>query len=428
MFNSKSEGREILHNSNDTDSLKLPNDSSLTDEIQDEFNKMLQSKVPVDTTKEEDFPSPGEFNSDEGTIPRRRSKAFSVGKRNSDPDMLAKRGSALMNAYMGDNNIKGEDSGSPRGSPPRKEVDNSSVNRNDLKHENDIGANGETILVTSTVSSTTAGETTDSDVTPVNTESEDQGFRKRAGTSETTSSAASRSEDESSISTLYRDTPRRKRSATYESDRRKMFENRQERLEKQLTSDRLLIYGVRTRRTRVSVKDQVKQLENKEQNDSSKAGPLVVRNNKLPATVTTQGNTFASKATSDTQSTPSNTQVNENTNTFDNVDGKENINGNSECNPVSQAKSHEPLTRLYVADENAGIFQPPRSPVPKYSTDDTFCALKMDISLDSPRIPLSDSSDDDSKNTDVAMETALLPKWKGRGLTPRDSSQAPEFV
>ena len=81
-----------------------------------------------------------------------------------------------------------------------------------------------------------------------------------------------------------------------------------------------------------------------------------------------------------------------------------------------------------MAGENAGIFQPPRSPVPKYSTDDTFCALKMDISLDSPRIPLSDSSDDDSKNTDVAMETALLPKWKGRGLTPRDSSQAPEFV
>ncbi len=423
ISDTKSEGSENIYKSNNDDSLKLREDSSLTEEIQDEFNKKLQcqSKVLVDTTKDaaQDFSSPGESNED-SCIPRRRSKAFSVGKRNNDPDMLAKRGSALINAYMGDTNIKPDDSEFTRSSSFSKGVDNSAVNTNDLKDENEVTANSESIPATFAVSNTSANETTDSDITPVNTESEDQDHRRRA---DTTSSAASRSGDESSISALYKDTPHRKRSATYENDIRKVYE-RQERIEKQLT-DRRMIYGVRPRRTRVSVKDQIKQLENREQNDSSKT----VRNNKPSAVVTTPVNKFGSEATSDTHSTSDNTQVSENGNTLDIVDGKENINGNTETAPASHLKSHEPLTRLYVAGENSGIFQPPRSPVPKYKpVEDKFCALKMDISLESPRTPSSPSSDDDSDDTDVAMETPSLPKWKGRGLTPRNSSQEPEFV
>jgi hypothetical protein len=400
--------------------LKLSEDSSLIEEIQDEFNKKLQPKTSVDPTKEtaEEFPSPGE-SSDDSCITRRRSKAFSVGKRNNNPDMLAKRGSALMNAYMGDNNIMPEDPESTAGSHSGPEVENSSISTDDLKKENDVGANGGSRSITSTESNVSANETTDSDITPVNTEPEDHGHRTRAGTA--SSAAASKSGDESSISALYRDTPRRKRSATYDNERRKMFENRQERLEKQITSDRHLIYGVRTMRTRVSVKDQIKQLENREQNDPSKSAPLGTRNNKPPAVATSAGS-----KTSDTHSASS--HLNENANTLDNVDGKENINGNTESAPETpQVKSHEPLTRLYVAGENSGIFQPPRSPIPKYqAVEDKFCALKMDISLESPRTP--SSSDDDSDNADVALGAPLLPTWKGRGLTPRDSRQAPEFV
>lgn len=346
--------------------------------------------------------------------------------------MLAKRGSALINAYMGENNLKTEDSGSTRNSQSnqtsfsRDTMNEPVPGTNDSKQENDnSGDNSET--APSTVSNTSANETTDSDITPVNTESEDQDNRKASGTLEVTSPVLSKSGDESNISKLYRDTPSRKRSATYENDRRKIFENRQERLEKQLTNDRLLAHGVRARRTRVSVKDQIKQLENREQNDSSKGAPLGVRNNKSQATVPTSTNTFGYKATSDTLDTPTDAEANENGNTFD---GKENMNGNTESNPLSPVKSHEKLTRLFAAGENSGIFQPPRSPIAKYRTvDDKFCALKMDISLESPRTPSSDSSgNDESDSTDVATETPLLPTWKGRGLTPRDSSQAPEFV
>ena len=334
--------------------------------------------------------------------------------------MLAKRGSALMNAYMGDNNIVPEGSGSMPGSHSAQEVNNTGIiSTNDLEEENDVGANSESLPITSTETNVSANETTDSDVTPVNTESEDPGHRTRAGTA---SAAALRSGDESGIRALYRDSPRRKRSATCESDRRKMFENRQERLEKQLTThDRLLLYGVRSRGTRVSVKDQIKQLENREQNDSSKSG----RNNK-PSAVVASPNNIGSKTTSETQSTSG--HANENTDTLDNFDGRENINGNTEASLASpQVKSHEPLTRLYVAGENSGIFQPPRSPVPKYKTmEEKFSALKMDISLESHCPP--SSSDDDTDDTEVAMETHLLPTWQGRGLTPRDSRQAPEFV
>ena len=376
---------------------------------------MQCKKVPEDTTNDsaEDFPSPGEYT-DENSIPRRRSKAFSVGKRNSDPDMLAKRGSALMNAYMGDN-TKNENS-----EPKSSMSNNTDVNTSNVKEESNVGDNDETTSATSSASSTH----TDSDITPVNTEFEDLGNRRRSDTLELTSSSVSRSGDESGIKAAYRDTPSRKRSATYESDnRRRRFENRQERLEKQLTNDRLLVYGVRARRARVSVKDQIKQLEDRE-HDSSKAGPLGVRNNK-PGTVNTQLDKMGSKVENGTRDMSANTKVNEN---IDNIDGKENINGNLESTPETHGKSHEPLTRLYVAGENSGIFQPPRSPIPKYRTsDDKFCALKMDISLESPRTPTSESSDDETYDTPV-IESPLLPKWKGRGLTPRDSSQAPEFV
>ena len=400
--------------------------------MKDEFNEKL-SLIQVDANKSEQTPSSSESNGDDDTtIPRRRSKAFSVGRRNTNPDMLAKRGSALINAYMGENNLKTEDSESTRNSQSnqtsfsRDTMNEPVPDTNYSKQENDnSGDNRET--APSTVSSASANETTDSDITPVNTESDDQDNRKVSGTLEVTSSVLSKSGDESNISKLYRDTPSRKRSATYENDRRKMFENRQERLEKQLTNDRLLAHGVRARRTRVSVKDQIKQLENREQNDSSKGAPLGVRNNKFQTTVPTSANTFGYKATSDTLGTPTDAEANENGNTFD---GKENMNGNTESNPLSPVKSHEKLTRLFAAGENSGIFQPPRSPIAKYRTvDDKFCALKMDISLESPCTPSSDSSgDDESDSTDVAPETPLLPTWTGRGLTPRDSSQAPEFV
>ena len=416
VYNSKSKDGEIIENSNDNGSIKFSKDNSLTEEIQDEFNKKL-SRVHVDANKAEQIPSSSESNGDDDmSIPRRRSKAFSVGRRNTNPDMLAKRGSALINAYMGDCNVKTGDSESSL-------KKNSVVSTNDSKQENDIGANSESVPLLST----SANETTDSDNTPVNTESEDQDHRERSGTLEVTSPVVSKSGDESNISTLYRETPSRKRSATYESDRRRLIENRQERLEKQLTNDRLMMYETRARRTRVSVKDQIKQLENREQNDSSKGGPLGLRNNKPQTTVTTSANTFGYKATSDTQGRPADIQANENGHTFNSNDGKENVNGNAESNSSSQVKSHEKLTRLFVASDNSGIFQPPKSPVPKYRTvDDKFCALKMDISLESSRIPSSGSScDDESDNIDV---TRLLPTWKGRGLTPRDSSQAPEFV
>lgn len=434
--NLKTKDREIIEQSNDNGSLKLPKDSSLTEEIQDEFNKKL-SGVHVDANRAEQIPSSSESNGDDDmSIPRGRSKAFSVGRRNTNPDMLAKRGSALINTYMGGSSIKTDDSESNRSSQStqsslsKNTVNSSVVSTNDSEQKNDLGGNNESVPSTVTVSSTSANETTDSDITPVNTESEDQDHRKGSDTLEVTSPVVSKSGDESNISTLYRETPSRKRSTTYESDRRRMFENRQERLEKQLTNDRLLIYGARARRTRVSVKDQIKQLENREQNDSSKGGPLEVRNNKPQTTVTTSANTFGYKTTNDTQGTPADIQANENGNTFDSIDGKENVNGNAESNPFSQVKSHEKLTRLFVAGDNSGIFQPPKSPIPKYRpVDDKFCALKMDISLETPRTPSSDSSgDDESDNTNVATGTPLLPTWKGRGLTPRDSSQAPEFV
>ncbi|XP_028403543.1 rho GTPase-activating protein 45-like isoform X2 [Dendronephthya gigantea] len=401
----------------------LPKDISLADEIQDEFNRKFQSADTANGVTE-DAPSPGESSVEEDTsITRRRSKAFSVGKRNANPDMLAKRGSALINAYIMDNK-KTEESDSSRDSPPGKIVSDVSVTTESLKQENDVGANNETVPSTSTVSSS-ANKTTDSDITPVNTESEEKGHRNGNDSSETSSSAVSKSGNESSIAALYRDTPSRKRSATYENEAKRMFENRPERGDKQLTSERLFAYGVRGRRARVSVKDQVKQLENREQNDASKAGASGVRSNKLPDTVTTQaGKTGLKGAANDTNGTSNDVGENK---VLGGIDGKENVDGNSSNNTSS--KIHEPLTRLYAAGGNSGIFQPPKSPVPKYRTaDDKFCPLKRDISLESPRTPSSDSSADDSDDANVATETSLLPKWTGRGLTPRDSSQAPEFV
>ena len=404
---------------------KLPKDSSLADELENEFNRKLQSGDTANAVTG-DAPSPGESSVDEDTsVPRRRSKAFSVGKRNANPGMLAKRGSALMNAYIMDSK-KTEESDTSRDSPPGKIVSDVSFTTEGLKRENDVRANGETAPSTSTVS-TSANETTDSDITPVNTESEEQGHRNETDSSETSSGAVSRSGNESSIAALCRDIPSRKRSATYENEPRRMFENRQERADKQLTSDRLLVYGGRARRARVSVKDQVKQLENREQHDASRAGTLGVRNNKLPDTVTTQAGKIGLKgAMSDMNGTSNDVSVNENK-VLGGIDGKENVDGN--LSNTASSKNHEPLTRLFVAGGNSGIFQPPKSPVLKYrKADDKFCPLIRDVSLESSRTPSSDSSADDIDDTNVAMESSLLPKWTGRGLTPRDSSQAPEFV
>ena len=138
---------------------------------------MDTTRVNTDT---QDFPSPNESNNDSSedtSLPRRRSKAFSVGKRKGDPDMLAKRGSALMNAYMGENKI--DDESSPQGSPSRKLLNHSTFSTNDSKQDdiNDASQpvpSNDTLPFMSTVLNTATGEAAKHDSDPDDAEQEAQ--------------------------------------------------------------------------------------------------------------------------------------------------------------------------------------------------------------------------------------------------------------
>lgn len=360
------------------DSSTLSSVGSLSNQNSTEFQTSKRGDDSEVELPQSNFGSTKDKMDFDGNLPRRRSKAFSAGNKNSE--MLAKRGSALMNTYIVENNT-------------------STVESNNQEEEISLEnqSNGELLVI---ASETNSNEATDSDITPVQTETEGQVVSGKSPFLEMKAPIALRSENQVNINTLYKNTPSRKRNATYEIDRRRNGTSRPEKTERHFAGDR--VYGTRARHTRVSVKDQIKQLESREQKDSSTTKQEGVRSSK--------------KTPSDIVEDSHGVQGT----TIDLVDGKENVSDNS-------MGTGNPIIRDYPTRDISGIFQPPKVPVSKYKTgDDKFCAVKRDINLDSPQTQTSDSSEIESDN--VGTEASLLPTWKGQGLTPRDSKHAPEFV
>ena len=358
-------------------------------------------------------------------IPRRRSKAFSAGKRN-DPEMLAKRGSALMNAYM-DSSSKSEDSpqSSPSGLPAKRTTSgvrdtSSDVDLGDAEASETFANGDESRTSPATVTGETAAESVaaeaESQTTRVATEDGSETSRIKAATSSENITMGSFGGELASWLKSEGRIPRRRRSATYESDRR-----RDDRL---LSGERKLDLGMRSRRTRVSVKDQIMQLEQRGyKNNASRASSLWPGGRQ--------------RASSDTRRISADESA-----LSEYVDGNTNLDGEKgETTPPPRkiVRAHEPLSRVRVLGGHIGqsgtegallITLPNSSGGMRTPADEEvpFRALKMDISLESPRTPSSNSSDEDVSQADVGKGTGPLNKWAGRGLTPRDSNQAPEFV
>lgn len=356
-------------------------------------------------------------------VPRRRSKAFSAGKR-TDPEMLAKRGSALMNAFIDraptpENTEQTLPSGLPAKrttSSVRDTFGDVDVDRGDETSEPFANSDD-----TRTLSATVTGETAavsqaaeaESQTTRSATEdgSPETSRVKAATSSENVTMQSSGDELASWLKSEGR-TPRRRRSATYDSDRR----NDNTHLSDERKHD-----GRRSRRTRVSVKDQIMQLEQRgNKNDVSRASSLAVGSR--------------SRASSDTPRNAADELA-----SLENVDEKTDVDGENgdETTPRKTLRTHEPLSRVRVMGGHIGqsgtdgalLINLPSSPGIRSPADNEvpFRALKMDISLDSPRTHSSNSSDEDASEVDVERDTSLN-RWTGRGLTPRDSNQAPEFV
>lgn len=425
----------------------------LIKESQDKENKMVD-KTSSDNSQNDLLEGHGRETSsssvsldgqDEDTVHQRlRTKAFSVGKRTTDPEMLAKRGSALMNAFI-DNSVKAEDSeGSFHGSPGRKPL-------NDVHNTPDkisidgkkIGKNEQTTEVMSSntprIPSHLGINTNTGKIEKSNLESKKEMSHNgddtpsTRGKADISGNSSSMGSGEELGSVLSEGTSRRKRSANYDVDKRRLFENRVERDVKHVTHDRVLAYGIRSRRQRVSVKDQVKQLEQRE-NDSIRTPPVTtgLHNNAVTSNHLTE-KSFLS-----------------NVHTVSNV-GKIDWKNNSRVERKGEGfpgkatvRVHEPLSRVCVTGghiEPLGTsetltIKPPRSPVAHRQPEDEatkFCALKMDISLESSQTPSSNSSEEDHNNSGKEASENVergrcLATWPGRSLTPRDSNQEPEFV
>lgn len=360
-------------------------------------------------------------------IPRRRSKAFSAGKRN-DPEMLAKRGSALMNAYM-DSSSKSDDSPqtSPSGLPAKRTTSgvrdtSGDVDRGDAETSETFANGGETLTSPATVTDETAAESqaaeAESQTTRAATEDGSETSRVKAATSSENITMGSFGGELASWLNSEGRIPRRRRSATYEGDRRRDDRN--------LSGERKLDLGMRSRRTRVSVKDQIMQLEQRGyKNKKTRASSSLYAGGRERASSDTRRISADESALSEY------------------VDGNTNLDGEKggETTPPSRkiGRAHEPLSRVRVFGGHIGqsgtegallITLPSSSGGMRTPADDDvpFRALKMDISLESPRTPSSNSSDEDVSQADVGKGTGLLNTWAARGLTPRDSNQAPEFV
>ncbi|XP_046858162.1 rho GTPase-activating protein 29-like [Xenia sp. Carnegie-2017] len=214
------------------DSSTLSSVGSLSNQNSTEFQTSKRGDDSEVELPQSNFGSTKDKMDFDGNRPRRRSKAFSAGKKNSE--MLAKRGSALMNTYMVENNTSTVESDNQEG---------------EISLENQ--SNGELLVI---ASETNSNEATDSDITPVQTETEGQVVSGKSPFLEMKAPIALRSENQVNINTLYKNTPSRKRNATYEIDRRRNGTSRPERQNGILLAIECTVHVLGIRASRLKIK------------------------------------------------------------------------------------------------------------------------------------------------------------------------------